>query len=188
MPFAALVDNRLRNEHPRVPSEGIAPKIRSRHAGGQSCVYSRRSRENRARIGNERSGGEGADSRRRTREGDFHEWVQRWSASLQIAGGSARRCGENAGANFGDASNRPSWSRREQSSRSKVGCNRARNLFRHSARSRDGSAAGCRQHRRRRRDRNRRRKIAGENFARTNRSARGDAAISSAQACETIAV
>ena len=74
-----------------------------------------RSGTDRARTRTERSRGESADSRRRAREGDLHERIQRRRASVQIAGGSARNRGQDARPNAGHASDRRRWSRGQQS-------------------------------------------------------------------------
>ena len=189
MPFAALVDNRFPNEHSRVPSEGVAPKIRSRHAAqAKPRLLQRKPSKSRANWERTTLWSKRKFTPADAGRGPFTNGFKGGVHLCKSPDRSPRGRGEDAWANFGHASNGPGWTCREQSSGRGIGRDRARNLFRHPARSRDGRAADCRQHGRWRGNRNRCGEIARKNHARADRSAGGNAAISGTQTSEAITV
>ena len=107
---------------------------------------------------------------------------------MQVARGSARNRGQDARPNPGDASDRSGRTRREQGARGGIRGNRAGDLFRHSARSRDGRTDHRGQYRRRRRDRDGGREIARKDSTGENRSARRVASLSDPQTGQTAGV
>ena len=125
------------DEHSRISGERTAPKIRSRHAPGEAASTPEEAEQAARDLGTNDSW-----SRRRSMpagEGRGRSpMVSKVACTCANRRGSARDCFEDARSNVGHASDRTRGTRRQQGPGRGVRRDRARNLLRHSARSRDG--------------------------------------------------